>query len=128
MNEQVQEQLPDGPLDKVKLIAAVALVIAGIAAFYVLGEQRPEWQRWLVMVAGLALGIVVFLTSGVGRRFWTFVLDSRIELRKVVWPSRQETMQTTLVVMAFVAIAGVFFWGLDVLLTWLTNKLTGTGV
>jgi preprotein translocase subunit SecE len=128
MNEQVQEQHADGPLDTVKLVAAVALVIAGIAAFYVMGEQTPEWQRWLAMVAGLVLGIVVFLTAGVGRRFWVFVLDSRIELRKVVWPSRQETMQTTLVVMLFVAIAGVFFWGLDVLLTWLTTLLTGTGV
>ena len=127
MNEQVQVQHPDGPLDTLKLIAAVALVIAGIAAFYVMGE-RADWQRWLAMVAGLALGILVFVTSGVGRRFWAFVLDSRIELRKVVWPSRQETMQTTLVVMAFVAIAGMFFWGLDVLLTWLTNKLTGSGV
>jgi preprotein translocase subunit SecE len=127
MNEQVQVQHPDGPLDTLKLIAAVALVIAGIAAFYVMGE-RADWQRWLAMVAGLVLGILVFVTSGVGRRFWAFVLDSRIELRKVVWPSRQETMQTTLVVMAFVAIAGMFFWGLDVLLTWLTNKLTGSGV
>ena len=127
MNEQVQVQQPDGPLDTLKLVAAVALVIAGIAAFYVMGE-RADWQRWLAMVAGLALGILVFVTSGVGRRFWAFVLDSRIELRKVVWPSRQETMQTTLVVMAFVAIAGMFFWGLDVLLTWLTNKLTGSGV
>jgi preprotein translocase subunit SecE len=127
MNEQVQIQQPDGPLDTIKLVAAVALVIAGIAAFYAMGE-RADWQRWLAMVAGLVLGILVFVTSGQGRRFWAFVLDSRIELRKVVWPSRQETMQTTLVVMAFVAIAGMFFWGLDVLLTWLTNKLTGSGV
>jgi preprotein translocase subunit SecE len=127
MNEQVQAQYSDSPLDKAKVAAAVALVIAGIAAYYVMGEQA-SWQRWLSMVAGLALGVVVFLTSGIGRRFWAFVLDSRIELRKVVWPSRQETLQTTLVVMAFVAIAGMFFWGLDVLLTWLTNLLTGTGV
>ncbi len=127
MNEQVQVQHSGGPLDTLKLIAAVVLVIAGIVAFYVMGE-RADWQRWLAMVAGLVLGVAVFLVSGVGRRFWAFVLDSRIELRKVVWPSRQETMQTTLVVIVFVAIAGMFFWGLDVLLTWLTNKLTGTGV
>jgi preprotein translocase subunit SecE len=126
MNEQVQEQLPGSPLDQFKLGLAVALVIGGIVAYYYFSE-RADWQRWLAMVAGLVLGIMVFFWSVVGHRFWNFVLDSRIELRKVVWPNRQETMQTTLVIMAFVAVAGAFFWGLDVLLTYLTNKLTGTG-
>jgi preprotein translocase subunit SecE len=126
MNEQIQEQLPDGPVEKLKVGAAIALVIAGIAAYYLFGEQS-EWQRWLAMVAGLVLAALVFLTSAVGRRFWSFVLDSRIELRKVVWPTRQETMQTTAVVFGFVVIAGLFFWLLDLVLTWATDYLTGQG-
>ena len=126
MNEQIQVQHPDGPVEKLKVAAAIALVIAGIAAYYLLGE-RSEWQRWLAMVAGLVLGALVFVASTIGRRFWNFVLDSRIELRKVVWPTRQETMQTTAVVFGFVVIAGLFFWVLDLALTWATDYLTGRG-
>ncbi len=62
-----------------------------------------------------------------GRRFWQFILDSRVELRKVVWPSRQETLQTTAVVFGFIVIAGLFFWLLDLLLAWATRLLTGQG-
>ena len=126
MNEQTQEQLPDSPVEKLKVAAAIALVIAGSAAYYVLSD-RSDWQRWLAMVAGLVLGALVFVASSIGRRFWNFVLDSRIELRKVVWPSRQETMQTTAVVFGFVVIAGLFFWLLDLILTWATDYLTGRG-
>jgi preprotein translocase subunit SecE len=70
---------------------------------------------------------VVFASSRQGRGFWQFMLDSRIELRKIVWPSRQETGTTTLVVFAFVIIAGVFFWLLDLGLAWATRLLTGQG-
>jgi preprotein translocase subunit SecE len=69
--------------------------------------------------------VLIALTSQIGRNLWNFVQGSRVELRKVVWPSRDETVKTTLVVFLFVSIAGVFFWGLDVLLSWLAKKLTG---
>jgi len=62
-----------------------------------------------------------------GRAFWQFMLDARLELRKVVWPSRQETATTTAVVFGFVIIAGLFFWALDVFLSWATRMLTGQG-
>jgi preprotein translocase subunit SecE len=126
MNEQIQEQPIDGPVEKLKWTAAIALVIAGIVLYYVWSD-RGDAQRWAGMFGGLALGIGVFALSGAGRRFWNFVLESRIELRKVVWPDRQETMTTTAVVFGFVAIAGLFFWLLDLLLTWVTNYLTGQG-
>jgi preprotein translocase subunit SecE len=127
MNEQVQDQSSNSALDTVKLVLAVALVVAGIVAYYFYGDNAG-WQRWLMMLGGLLLGFVVFFTSDTGRRFWTFVLESRIELRKVVWPERQETLRMTMVVIAFVSVAGLFFWLLDVLLAYLTGKLTGTGV
>ena len=126
MNETIQTQQDDGPVEKLKWAAAIALVIAGIVLYYVWSE-RGAAVRWAAMVAGLVLGIGVFAVSNAGRRFWAFVLDSRIELRKVVWPERQETMTTTAVVFGFVAIAGLFFWLLDLLLTWATNYLTGQG-
>jgi preprotein translocase subunit SecE len=126
MNEQTTEQLPDSPVEKFKLATAIILVIAGIAGYYILGD-RNAGVRWGVMVAGLVAGIAMLAVSSVGRRFWSFVQDSRIELRKVVWPSKQETLQTTAVVFGFVALAGLFFWVLDLVLTWATNHLTGQG-
>jgi preprotein translocase subunit SecE len=69
----------------------------------------------------------VALQSEKGRALWEFVSDSRIELRKVVWPTRQETLQTTLVVAVAVLVMGIFFWILDWLLGALTRALTGQG-
>jgi preprotein translocase subunit SecE len=126
MNEQIQTHPVDGPVEKLRWAAAIALVIAGIVMYYVWSD-RGVALRWAAMAAGLALGIGVFALSNAGRRFWAFVLDSRIELRKVVWPERQEAMTTTAVVFGFVAVAGLFFWLLDLLLTWATNYLTGQG-
>ena len=79
------------------------------------------------MFGGILLGVLVFAFSQYGRNFWQFVLESRIELRKVFWPSRQETFTTTMVVLVFVVIASTFFWLLDLLLAYATKFFTGTG-
>jgi preprotein translocase subunit SecE len=127
MNDQVQEQrTASGGADNAKLIAAAVLVLAGIAGYYMLAA-KSDWIRWAAVVAGVALGAVVFASSERGRTFWQFGLDSRIELRKVVWPSRQETGTTTAVVFGFVIIAGLFFWLLDFVLSWATKILSGQG-
>jgi len=108
-----------------QLIAAIVLVLGGIVGFYVL-ESRPEvWARWAALAAGFVLGILVFAFSPNGKRFWQFVLEARVELRKVFWPSRNETMMTTLVVLGFVLIASVFFWLLDLSLASVTKFFTG---
>jgi preprotein translocase subunit SecE len=73
------------------------------------------------------LGATVFILSAIGRDFRQFVVDARNELRKVFWPNKQETWQTTLVVFIFAVVAGLFFWLLDSLLTWLTSLLAGQG-
>jgi preprotein translocase subunit SecE len=108
------------------LWVAVALVVAGVAGYYVLAGQ-PAWQRWAVVVAGLAIGVGVFAVSASGKGFWQFVLDARGELRKVFWPSKQETWMTTAVVFGFAIIAGIGFWLLDLFLAWATRHLTGQG-
>ena len=127
MNEQAQDQNAGGEIAGIMTVAlAIALLIAGIAAFYLL-DTRPDWQRWGSTGVGVVAAIAVFGLSPLGRRFWQFILDSRVELRKVVWPSRQETLQTTAVVLGFIAIAGLFFWILDLLLAWATRLLTGQG-
>jgi preprotein translocase subunit SecE len=126
MNEQVPDHGVGGGADTAKLAIAVLLVLGGIAGFYVLGT-RADWVRWLAVLVGLALAAAVFATSSSGRAFWAFMQSARQELRKVVWPTRQETGMTTAVVFGFVIIAGLFFWGLDVFLSWATRLLTGQG-
>jgi preprotein translocase subunit SecE len=125
MNEQTQAQTAAGEVaGKLTVAVAIALLVAGVAAFYLL-DTRPDWQRWGSTGIGVIAAAAVFAMSPTGRRFWQFILDSRVELRKVVWPSRQETLQTTAVVFGFIAIAGLFFWLLDVLLAWAMRMLSG---
>ena len=124
MTEQVQ-QTPTA-LDAAKLVAGVAILAAGVAGFYLLSAQ-PIWLRWIIVLAALVVGMLVGLQSQQGKTLWAFVQAARVELRKVVWPNRQETMQVTLVVFVMVIVLGLFFWGLDTLLALLTKWLTGYG-
>ena len=127
MTEDIKVQAPD-TTDKAKLTAGVLLVVAGIAGFYLLGtEGQGVWLRWAAVVVGLALGAVVVAFSRYGRELKQFVLDSRVELRKIVWPGRNETGMTTLVVFVFVIVSGLFFWLLDLVLAWATRAFTGQG-
>ncbi|MBV9345255.1 MAG: preprotein translocase subunit SecE [Gammaproteobacteria bacterium] len=115
-----------GTADQVKLTIAILLALAGVAGYYVLGNESV-WLRWGCVVAGLALAALLLAFADYGRRFKVFVETSRIELRKVVWPTRDEAGKTTLAVFIFVAVASVFFWGLDFFLAWATRYLTGQG-
>ena len=124
MAEQVQESAT--ALDAAKLVAGVAIAAAGIAGFYLLGDL-PIWARWILVLAAFLAASFVALQSFQGKTFWAFVQSSRVELRKVVWPNRQETWQVTLVVIVMVIVLGLFIWGLDTLLAFLTRWLTGHG-
>ena len=124
MTEQVQES--GTALDAAKLTAGIAIVAAGIAGFYLLSAQ-PIWLRWIIVLAAFVAGAFVGLQSYQGKSFWAFVQSSRVELRKVVWPTSQETVQVTIVVFVMVIVLGLFFWGLDSVLGLLTRWLTGHG-
>jgi preprotein translocase subunit SecE len=124
MTEQIETG--SGAFDAVKLALSVLVLAAGIAGFYYLGEQ-PAVVRWLIVLAGFGVASAIAMQSSYGRDFWQFVQSSRVELRKVVWPNQQETLQTTLVVLVFVVVSGLFFWLLDMVLAWITKQLTGQG-
>ena len=125
MTDEIKAQ-DAGAADKVKLAAAVLVVLAGVAGYYLLGAQAA-WLRWLPVVGSLVLAALVIAWSRYGTEFWQFVTDARVELRKIVWPGREETGKTTLVVFVFVLVAGVFFWLLDLALAWATRAFTGQG-
>jgi preprotein translocase subunit SecE len=124
MNEPVRQQ--DGGASNAPLWIAVTLVAAGVFAYYALSVQ-PMWMRWSAVVGGMVAGALVFFLSPGGRAFWQFVQDARNELRKVFWPSKQETWITTAMVFGFAVLMGFFFWLLDMLLAWATRLLTGQG-
>src|SRR3954468_9305012 len=86
--------------DKAKLGAAIALVVAALVAFYMLGKQGQVAQ-WGALVLGLAASFVVFMTSETGKQFAAFGRDSWKEVKKVVWPTRKESVQMTLYVISF---------------------------
>jgi preprotein translocase subunit SecE len=108
------------------LSAAVLLVLAGLAGFYLLNTQ-PMPLRVTAVVAGIALGLGAASLAPLGRAAWQFALDSRVELRKMVWPTGQHTRRMTAVVIAFVVLLGLFFWAVDWLLALGTRHLLGTG-
>ena len=112
--------------DTVKLASAAIILLGGIAAYYVFEDESILLRAAGVIVA-TALAIVVVMQTTPGRTLWRFILGSRIEIRKVVWPTRPETLRTTAAVIVFVLIMGVFFWGLDMFLFWATRTLTGRG-
>jgi preprotein translocase subunit SecE len=113
-------------LDTVKLILAGALVLGGIVAYYYYA-QAPVLARGGGVILAIAAAALLTMQSEPGRTLWHFMQASRVELRKVVWPTRVETRQTTIAVIIFVVIMGVFFWALDLFLLWVTRALTGQG-
>ncbi|MFT3813274.1 MAG: preprotein translocase subunit SecE [Acidovorax sp.] len=108
--------------DKAKLAAVVLLVVAALAGFYLLGKQGPVAQ-WGALIVGLAAAVGVFLSSEWGRQFIGFARDSVREVKKVVWPSRKETLQMTAYVFAFVVLMALFLWLTDKTLEWVLYDL-----
>jgi len=114
------------PLDTLKLVVAAAVLLGGLVAYYYYVEVATVIRALGVLVA-FGLAVVVLLQSTQGKALWRFIIASRVEMRKVVWPTRDEAIQTTIAVFIFTLIMGVFFWLLDMFLLWLTRLLTGQG-
>jgi len=108
--------------DKAKVAVAIALVIAGLAGFYLLARQG-QIAQWGALVVAIVAAVAVFFTSEPGKEFVAFSRDAWKETRKVVWPTRKETMQMTLYVVAFSVVMALFLWLTDKTLEWVFYDL-----
>lgn len=112
--------------DKIKLTAAAVAAIAGVWGFYYLASY-PAIARLGAILVGFLVGAAIGWTSEPGKRFHAYTQDSIEETRKVVWPARKETVQTTAIVIAFVIVMALFLWAVDATLTWVLQALIGRG-
>jgi len=109
-------------IDKIKLTVAAALVVAGIAGYYWLAASSIL-LRLASVIAGVAAGVAVAWMSAPGREFVVFAREALIEVKKVVWPTRKETIQTTGAVFAFVVVMAFYLWVSDKTLEWVLYDL-----
>ena len=119
------EQSQSGLLDIIKLVIAAGVIVGGLYSYYYYEFDLALPVRVLIVLAGTGFGIAIGMTSTQGQRLWQFIQGSRVEIRKVIWPTRQETTQTAIAVFVFTLIMAVFFWLLDSGLLWLTRRLVG---
>ena len=108
--------------DKAKLAVAALLVIGAVVAFYLLGKQAL-WMRVGVLLALMAAGVATFFVTEPGRQLTAYGRDSVREVKKVVWPTRNEALQMTGYVFAFVFVMALFLWLTDKTLEWLLYDL-----
>jgi len=106
--------------DKFKVALAVVATIAGVVGFFILkGQNKPALMCAGALVAGLVVAVLLLWTSATGRDFLSFAKESVRETKKVVWPTRKEATQITLVVFGFVLVMAIFLWGTDKILEFL---------
>ena len=124
MNAQT-ETSESGALDIIKLLLAAVVLVGGLYGYYYYENVLSLPLRVLLVLGGTGVGITIAMLSTQGQRLWHFVQGSRVELRKVVWPTKQETTQTAIAVFVFTLIMALFFWALDSGLLMLTRRLVG---
>ena len=109
-------------IDTFKLTGALLVLIAGVVGFYYF-EDESQLLRVLGMLGVVVVAFLIAATSEPGRRGLGFVKDARVEVRKVVWPTRQETVQTTVAVLIMVILVAIMLWLFDMLLGWSISKI-----
>ena len=125
MNSRVEQPKSASSADIVKCALAVLLVVAGVFAFYWFDGQWPGPVRMLAVAAGVIAGAAVFLTSGRGVQTREFLAETRFELRKVVWPTRQEAVRMTWVVIIAVVLFALVMAAYDAVIKWLLRVFLG---
>ena len=113
-------------VDKLKIVLAIACVVAGVAAYYYFAETALVLRVLMVMGGLVAAGAVAWLSTP-GKEFFAFAQEAWQEAGRVSWPSRKETIQTTAIVFGFVVIMAIILFSIDTTLAWIVKLLTGRG-
>ena len=125
MNAKIEQSQSSTLLDTVKLVVALLLLAGAIVGYYWFDQYPAGFRAAGVILAVLASLAIVSVTA-IGRRGREYLSESHFELRKVIWPTRQETVQTTIVVIIVVIILSIILWLIDLLLGWvILDKLLG---
>jgi len=125
MNNNVQvKETANPPLNIALWAISVAIVIAAVYGNSYFGGESLLYRVLGLLAASVVAALIAFQTIQ-GKAFWLLLKGARMEIRKVVWPTRQETVQTTLIVSLVVIVAGLLLWGLDTLLGWLVSLVIG---
>jgi len=126
MSARTEQSKLRSVLDTILLLVVVAILSGGIFGFYFFADQ-PLWVRLAGLLTVVAVAVVLAVQTSPGRALWQFSADSRSEVRKVVWPTRQETLRTLLIVIVAVLLTALFLWAVDSLLFAAVRFLTGQG-
>ncbi|ROR94800.1 protein translocase subunit secE/sec61 gamma [Sinobacterium caligoides] len=122
MNAKVEDQA--SKFDIIKWVLVVAIVVAGVVGNTYFSDESLLYRVLaLIVMAGVAVAIA--LQTAKGAAFWGLIKDARIEIRKVVWPTHQETLQTTFIVVALTLVMALILWMLDSVLGWAISKIIG---
>ncbi|MEX2525791.1 MAG: preprotein translocase subunit SecE [Gammaproteobacteria bacterium] len=113
-------------MDTLKLTAALAITIGAVIGFYIFAEHSFLY-RLIGLLACAGIAVAIAMQTQKGRNTWAFFQATQIEVRKVVWPTRQETVQTTMLVILMVVIVAIILWLLDMFLGWSIRSLMGQG-
>ena len=120
----VKAEAKDSRFDLVKWLVVAALVVVGVVGNQYFSAEPVLYRVLGLLVVAVVAGVVALQTSR-GQSFAVLLKEARVEIRKVVWPTRQETTQTTLIVVAVVLVMALLLWGLDSLLGWLVSLVVG---
>ena len=123
MVTKTEQQVSSG-FDTVKLLVSLMVLVAGIIGFYFFKEESQLF-RVLGILAVAVVAFLIIATTSIGKRSLGFAKDARVEVRKVVWPTRQETTQTTIAVLVMVLIVAIMLWLIDMFLGWGVKSLLG---
>ena len=111
-------------VDRIKWFTVIAIVVAGIVGNWWFGDINVFYRALALVAMALLAGFILFQTEK-GRNLWVLMRDARSEVRRVIWPTRQETLQTTLIVIVLILVFALILWALDSLLSWIVQMLIG---
>jgi preprotein translocase subunit SecE len=126
-SQQPAEPKAESQLDTVLLALSLAALVGGIVAFYALAGTLPASVRLLMVLGGLGAAAGLAYQTASGKNMWGYIRGSQVELRKTTWPTKQESLQATLMIAIVVLIVALILWGLDSALLWGVKSVTGRG-